>query len=148
MQFDDGEVLQGLDENWTFMGANAMEWACGLVVFLLISLFADSPARAMPFMLLGWILTTTTLAALRRSFPDEERGVRNAVATSCGFPPPGIPLPSSLQPVWSGAPIKKVPDNWKFKQLGFDQIFPSFERQFTEAVELVDPNEKKGKKSK
>ena len=95
MQFDDGEVLQGLDENWTFMGANAMEWACGLVVFLLISLFADSPARAMPFMLVGWILTTTTLAALRRSFPDQERGVRNAVATSCGFPPPGVGVPTS-----------------------------------------------------
>jgi hypothetical protein len=133
MQFDDGEVLQGLDENWTFMGANAMEWACGLVVFLLISLFADSPARAMPFMLLGWILTTTTLASLRRSFPDEERGVRNAVATACGFPPPGIPLPSCLQPVWSGAPAKKINPNTKFVEYGFDKMFPSFERQFEEA---------------
>lgn len=133
MKFDDGEVLQGLDENWTFMGANAMEWACGLVVFLLISLFADSPARAMPFMLLGWILTTTTLAGLRRSFPDQERGVRNAVATACGFPPPGIPLPSALQPLWSGSPKKSVSPGSKYVQLGLDNMFPSFERDFREA---------------
>ena len=137
MQFDDGEVLQGLDENWTFMGGNAMEWACGLVVFLLISLFADSPARAMPFMLVGWILTTTTLAALRRSFPDEERGVRNAVATACGFPPPGIPMPSVLQPVWSGAPVKDLEKYKRLRELGLDKMFPSFERQNEEAVELV-----------
>lgn len=133
MKFDDGEVLQGLDENWTFMGANAMEWACGLVVFLLISLFADSPARAMPFMLLGWVLTTTTLAGLRRSFPDQERGVRNAVSTACGFPPPGIPAPSRLQPIWSGCPVRKVDEKSKFVELGLDKMFPSFERDLRDA---------------
>lgn len=133
MQFDNGEVLQGLDENWTFMGANAMEWACGLVIFLLISLFADSPARAMPFMLLGWILTTTTLASLRKSFPDEERGVRNAVASSCGFPPPGIPAPASMQPVWSGAPARELDPSSRFVELGLDKMLPSFQRQFEEA---------------
>lgn len=135
MQFDDGEVLQGLDEDWTFMGANAMEWACGLVVFVLISLFADSPARAMPFMLLGWVLTTTTLAAMRRGFPDQERGVRNAVCVACGFPPPGIPAPSAMQPVWSGCPVREVRQGTKFVQLGLDKMFPSFERQFTDAEE-------------
>ena len=135
MQFDDGEVLQGLDEDWTFMGANAMEWACGLVVFVLISLFADSPARAMPFMLLGWVLTTTTLAAMRRSFPDQERGVRNAVCVACGFPPPGIPAPSVMQPIWSGSPSRQVRENTKFVQLGLSDMFPSFERQFTDAEE-------------
>ncbi len=138
MQYDNGEVLQGLDEKWTFMGANAMEWACGLVVFILISLFADSPARAMPFMLLGWVLTTTTLAGLRRSFPDQERGVRNAVATACGFPPPGIPAPSSLQPIWSGAPVKQLSESSDFVQLGFDKMFPSFERQLTEAIQPLE----------
>ena len=142
MNYDNGEVLQGLDENWTFMGANAMEWGCGLVVFLLISLFADSPARAMPFMLLGWVLTTTTLAGLRRSFPDQERGVRNAVATACGFPPPGIPAPSVLQPVWSGAPLKELPQNCKFVELGLDQEFQSFQREFSEAYELTSDENK------
>lgn len=135
MRYDDGEVLQGLDEDWTFMGANAMEWACGLVVFVMISLFADSPARAMPFMLLGWVLTTTTLAAMRRSFPDQERGVRNAVCVACGFPPPGIPAPSTMQPVWSGSPLRDLSPNTKFAQLGLEQMFPSFERQYTDAEE-------------
>ena len=138
MRFDDGEVLQGLDENWTFMGANAMEWACGLVVFLLISLFADSPARAMPFMLLGWVLTTVTLAGLRKSFPDEERGVRNAVATACGFPPPGIPMPSALQPIWSGAPLRSIPQKSRFVALGLDDMFSTFERQFTDPQDMQE----------
>ncbi len=136
MQFDSGEVLQGLDEDWSFMGGNAMEWACGLVVFLLISLFADSPARAMPFMLLGWILTTTTLASLRKSFPDQQRGVKNAVCTACGFPPPGIPAPSSLMPFWSGAHSREIDPKSRFVELDLDQMFPSFRRQFEEAEEL------------
>ena len=127
MQFDDGEVLPGLNETWTFMGANAMEWACGLVVFLLISLFASSPARAMPFMLAGWVLTTTTLASLRKSFPDEQRGVRNAIGTACGFPPQDIPKPSSLQPVWSPAPLRAVPEDTKFSKFGLDKLFPGLE---------------------
>lgn len=135
MQFDDGEVLQGLDEDWTFMGANAMEWACGLVVFVIISLFADSPARAMPFMLLGWVLTTTSLAAMRRSFPDQERGVRNAVCSACGFPPPGIPMPSKMQPTWSACPLREPKQSSRFVQIGLDDMFPSFQRQFTEADE-------------
>ncbi len=135
MQFDDGEVLQGLEEEWTFMGANAMEWACGLVVFIMISLFADSPARAMPFMLAGWVLTTTTLAGMRRGFPDEERGVRNAICVACGFPPPGIPTPAALQPVWSPAPLRGLPESAKFNQFGLDEMFPSFRRQFLEADE-------------
>ncbi len=136
MQFDDGEVLQGLEEEWSFMGANAMEWACGLIVFILISLFADSPARAMPFMLAGWVLTTTSLAGMRKSFPDEQRGVRNAIATSCGFPPPGIPMPSALQPIWSGCPTREVKQNSKFVEYGLDQMFGSFEVQYSEADEL------------
>lgn len=136
MQFDDGEVLQGLDEEWSFMGANAMEWACGLVIFILISLFADSPAKAMPFMLAGWILTTTSLAGMRKSFPDEQRGVRNAISTSCGFPPPGIPAPAVLQPIWSGCPSREVKQNSKYTEYGLDQMFPSFELQFSEADEL------------
>ena len=129
MQFDDGEVLPGLNESWTFMGANAMEWACGLVVFLLISLFAESPARAMPFMLAGWVMTTVTLASLRKSFPDEQRGVRNAIGTACGFPPQDIPMPSSMQPVWSPAPLRDVPEDSKFAKLGLGQLFLSYEDQ-------------------
>ena len=127
MQFDDGEVLQGLNETWTFMGANAMEWACGLVVFLMISLFAETPARAMPFMLMGWLVTTTALASLRRGFPDEQRGVRNALCTACGVDPPGIPTPSALQPVWSQCPIKVIGQSERFEDLGLDILFPTVE---------------------
>ena len=89
---DSGDVLPGLDEPWTFMGANAMEWAVGLVVFLLIGSMSRTPASAMPLMMVGWLLTTSTLASTRRLYPDEQRGVRNAVMSACGFPPPGIPL--------------------------------------------------------
>ena len=135
MQYDDGEVLQGLEEDWTFLGAKMMEWACGLVVFLMISLFADSAARAMPFMLLGWILTTVSLAGLRKSFPDEERGVRNCIATACGFPPPSIPMPATMQPVWSGSQLREVPKDSEFYALGLNEMFPSFERQYSEAEE-------------
>lgn len=136
MRYDDGEVLQGLDENWSFMGANAMEWGSALAVFMLISLFADSVARAMPFMLLGGIMTAVTLASMRKSFPDQERGVRNAVSTFFGFPPPGIPMPSKLQPVWSSSPMREIPPRSKFVQLGLSHMFKTFERQYTEASEL------------
>lgn len=138
MRYDDGEVLQGLDENWSFMGANAMEWGCALAVFMLISLFADSVARAMPFMLIGGIVTAVTLASMRKSFPDQERGVRNAVTTFFGFPPPGIPAPSKLQPIWSGSPMREIPAHSKFIQLGLSFMFKTFERQYTDAKGLKE----------
>lgn len=133
MQYDNGEVIQGLDETWTFMGGTVLEWGAGLVVFFIISLFAESPSRAMPFMLMGWIVTVTSLASVRHLHPDQERGVRNAVMTSCGFPPPGIPKPAKLQPVWSGCPILEMPRNKRFMKLGLDHLFPKYDP--TEEVE-------------
>lgn len=127
---DNGEVLQGLNERWTFIGANVIEWACGLVVFMIISLFAETPGRAMPFMLVGWVLTTTSLASLRSSFPDEERGVRNALCAACGFPPVGIPAPASLQPVWSASPVRSLPETSNFVQLDLDLLHPSLMDHF------------------
>lgn len=132
MNYDNGEVLGGLHENWTFLGANAMEWAAGLVVFLLISIFAASPAKAMPFMLAGWVATTTQLALLRHMFPDEERGVRNAVMTACGFCPPDIPPPASLQASWSGAPMSELGNATQFMKLGLDELFPTGQRELEE----------------
>jgi hypothetical protein len=136
MNYDNGEVLPGLNEQWTFMGANAMEWCVGLVVFVMIGSFARTPASAMPFMLGGWVLTTTTLATIRNMFPDQERGVRNAVMTACGFVPPGIPAPSALQPVWSGAPVKELKKEIKFVKLGLNNLFPSFREELLEADEM------------
>ena len=103
------------------------------MAFIIISLFAKSPVRAMPFMLSGAVLTTTTMAALRRGYPDEQRGLRNAILTTCGFGPPDIPAPAALQPVWSGSPLKEIPRDTKFKKIGLDQMFASFERDFTPA---------------
>ena len=135
MQFDNGEVLQDLHKSWTFLGANMMEWASGLVVFLLISLFGESPVRVMPFMLLGCVGTAYSLASLRMMFPDEERGVRNAVMSSLGFKPVDIPAPSNFQPVWSGAPLIELPENWRFTEMGLDQLYPTLEEQLMEEDE-------------
>ena len=131
---DNGEVLQGIEEDWNFMGANVSEWIVGFVAFLIIGQFGVSIARSLPFMLSGWVLATTTLAALRKTYPDEQRGLRNAVLTACGFNPPDIPAPAVLQPVWSGAPVKQVADDSKFKQIGLDKLFPSFQRDLTDAA--------------
>lgn len=133
MQIDNGEVLPGLNENWTFLGANAMEWVSGFMMFLIISLFGATPARSMPFMIGGWIGTTVIMASIRKNFPDEERGVRNALLTTCGLPPPGIPAPAKLQPIWSGCPMRSVPEQSKFAQYGFGQILPSFENDARDA---------------
>jgi len=129
--FDDGEVLPGLDDTWTFMGANAMEWAVGLVVFLMIGSFARTPASAMPAMMTGWIVTTACLASTRRLYPDQERGVRNAVMSSCGFNPTDIPAPAILQPVWSASPLEELSQESNFRHLDLDVLFPSF----TESLE-------------
>ena len=133
MGYDNGEVLQGLNEPWTFVGANVSEWLSGLMMFFVISVFSDSPAKIMPLMLIGWLSTTVTLATIRRMFPDEERGVRNAMLTACGVPPPGIPLPASLQPVWSQCPTRELSEKSKFQLIGLDTLYRSFERNLSEA---------------
>ncbi len=134
MQYDNGEVLPGLNETWTFGGATLVEWGAGFAVFCIISLFGRSPATLMPFMLTGWVTTTWTLASVRRMFPDEERGLRNFLMTSCGIQPFGIPAPSKLQPVWSACPIAGIPKTKRFHALGLSKMFPSFE----EALKPVD----------
>ena len=137
MEFDDGEVLPGLNENWTFLGATIFEWALGIVVFVMISIFAP-PGRTgvmVPFMLLGWVATTYSFASVRQLFPDEERGVANTVMTYCGFEPLAIPAPSALQPIWSGAPVKELKDKSKYLEVGLDALFPIFDEQ------LIDDEE-------
>ena len=136
MQYDNGDVLPRLNEPLTFMGANPMEWGCGLMVFFIISLFGSSPARLMPFMLAGWLGTTIGMATSRNLFPDQERGLRNAILTYCGFPPPQIPAPSVLQPVWSSAPVRALPESSAFRKLHLETIFPTMERDFTEDYDI------------
>lgn len=129
MHYDNGEVLPGLNESWTFMGANALEWASGLMVFVLLSLLGRSAATMMPLMLAGWVGTTVGLASIRRVFPDEERGLRNYLSTICGVCPIGLPAPSRLQPIWSGCPLQKLEDTTRFARLGLSQMFPSHEER-------------------
>ena len=119
---DSGDVIPGLNEDWTFGGCKAMEWMAGLMMALMLGTGLEKPANYMPFLVLVWIGTTLGLAALRKRFPDEERGVRNLVMASCGFEPIGIPAPARLQPIWSGAPLRSLKENCLFQQLELDQV--------------------------
>ncbi|MCC6934034.1 MAG: hypothetical protein IT292_12420 [Deltaproteobacteria bacterium] len=134
MEFDDGEVLPGLNEKWTFFGATAFEWAIGLVSFMMPSIFAPNGKIGVmiPFMLIAWVLTTYSFASLRQLYPDEERGVSNSFMTACGFEPVNIPSPAKLQPYWSAAPIKELDKESRFVAVDLDKMFPSFEDQLRE----------------
>ena len=132
---DSGDVIQGLDDQWTFMGARMFEWIAGFATFMIISNFFISRSSAMPFMLGGWFGTTLMVAHFRKKFPDEERGIRNGVLTYFGLPSPGIPAPSLLKTFWSGAPVKSLPEECGFIRAGLDKRFPSFVRDL-EQVEI------------
>ena len=120
---DNGEVIPGLNEDWTFAGCKAMEWAAGFVMMLVFSeLFFTKPAKQMPYLMTVWMMTTLTLASVRRQFPDEERGLRNYLMTALGFCPPYIPAPARLQPLWSGAPMRKMDEKNKLVSLGLDKV--------------------------
>ncbi|HMO02720.1 MAG TPA: hypothetical protein PKD37_07080 [Oligoflexia bacterium] len=122
---DNGEEIPGLNEDWNFAGAKAFEWLAGLVMMLLFGeIFTSNMGRAMPLLIMVMIGTTLGLAALRRQFPDEERGVRNLCMVAMGFAPPGIPKPAALQPIWSGAPVREVNENSLFYKVKLSEIFP------------------------
>ncbi len=114
---DSGDVIPCLNEDWTFAGCKLMEWMAGLMMALLASTACAKPANAMPFLVLIMIGSTLVIATLRKRFPDEERGVRNLAMVSLGFEPVGIPAPSKLQPVWSGAPVRQLSEKSLFRQL-------------------------------
>jgi hypothetical protein len=119
---DNGDVIPGLNEDWTFAGCKPMEWMSGLVLSFLVSTAFDKPAHYMPLLVLIWIGSSLSLGAARRKFPDEERGVRNMCMAACGFEPPGIPAPASLQPRWSGAPLRQLSDQKLFTQLHLGEV--------------------------
>jgi hypothetical protein len=122
MIMDSGDVIPGLNEDWTFAGARPAEWMAGFMTSFLAANMVDKPAQWMPILVMIWIGTTLGFALLRKKFPDEERGVRNIAMVTFGFEPPGIPAPSKLQPLWSGAPIKAVKDDCLYAQLGLDEL--------------------------
>jgi hypothetical protein len=138
---DSGETIPGLNEDWTFAGAKAVEWMAGFVMLILCSeAFFDKPARAAPILVCIMIGTALGLALLRRSFPDEERGLRNYFMTMCGFEPPDIPCPANLQPTWSGAPMREMEKEKIFMQLQLDQLFPTTCHSGEENDTIKSPN--------
>jgi hypothetical protein len=124
---DNGEVIPGLDEGWTFAGARPMEWGSGLVMGMSAQelLFTGSPAATMPYFLGILVGTTLLLRSLRKSFPDEEKGVANYCMAQLGIEPPSIPPPAQLQPLWSGTPLQTMSENKEFVELGLMNIFPN-----------------------
>lgn len=122
---DNGEVIPGLNEDWTFCGAKMFEWIAGFMMLILASEFlVEKPAKQAPILVCIMIGTTLGLALCRRSFADEERGMRNACMTALGMAPPGIPAPAFIQPVWSGAPLREMDEKLQFMELGLDKVFP------------------------
>ncbi len=128
---DNGEVIPGLNEDWMLAGAKLSEWVCGFMAFIICSevIFTDKMARSMPLLLLVGAFTVFSMAALRRTFPDEERGIRNAAMTAVGVEPPGIPTPAALQPIWSGAPVRQLKATSKFRRYGLDLVFDGTKRE-------------------
>ncbi|MCB9030752.1 MAG: hypothetical protein H6619_06840 [Deltaproteobacteria bacterium] len=119
---DNGEVIVALNEDWSFAGATLPEWMSGFITFILASELTEKVSRSMPLLMLLWLATTFLLASLRKSFPDEDRGLRNFITTLMGFPPPGLPAASKLQPVWSGSPIRGLSERKQYEVLQLDQV--------------------------
>jgi hypothetical protein len=127
---DDGYVIPRLNENWNFIGATPMEWCCGLVAGILFQeLFLANMGRNMPLILLVMVGTPMLLATLRKTFPDEERGLRNYCMVRMGFQPPDIPAPAIMQPVWSGMPMRDMDDMSQYQILGLDEVFYQLEER-------------------
>lgn len=120
---DDGYVIPGLNDDWQFLGAKVTEWSAGFVMFMMCSTLVTKIATAMPLLLLAWAATTISMAAVRRQFPDEEAGMRNYFMSSVGVPPPGIPAPAVIQPIWSGAPLRTLAAETEYSYLDLDDIF-------------------------
>ncbi len=121
---DSGFVIPGLNEEWTLLGAKLNEWICGVAAFLLAGVtIVPKISTSMPLLLIVLFATAMGLGAARRSFPDETKGLRNFCFMLVGAHPPGIPAPSSMQPVWSGTPSAELSEKHEFVQLGLDQIF-------------------------
>lgn len=130
---DSGEVIPGLNEGWNFLGARVTEWSAGLIMALLIgSAFQMNPAKTMP--ILGFIFGGVTfgLASMRRAFPDEEKGLANYFMCLIGFPPPTIPKPAMLQPIWSGAPIKEISEHKDYSYLNLEEMFDLIDKERAE----------------
>jgi hypothetical protein len=122
---DNGEEIQGLGEGWTFLGAKISEWCAGIAMFLIVGevFFKGRMNLGIPFMALAGVGTALSLVRLRKTFPDEERGVINHFCVMFGFSPPGLPTPSEFRQHWSGVPAGKLSEQSEFVRLGLHEVF-------------------------
>jgi hypothetical protein len=122
---DNGEEIVGLNEDWTFLGANFAEWIGGFCACLIVGevFFKGKINVGMPMMLISCIGTALFLSRVRKLFPDEHRGLRNSVMVGLGFTPPGIPKPAIFQRDWSGTPIHELDKDSLFRQIGLYEKF-------------------------
>jgi hypothetical protein len=119
---DNGEEIQGLDEEWTLAGAELFEWGAGFVMCMVASeLFHLKGGANAPIFMIILIGTTLGMAAMRRKFPDGKRGLRNKCMESMGLPPPGLPAPARIQPRWSGAPLREPETKTFFHKLNLEE---------------------------
>ena len=120
---DNGEEIPGLNESWSFLGAGPMEWIGGASMSMVIyEMFISKVAYGIAVLLLGAVITAVILAHVKKQFLDAERGIRNYLCTLLGFAPPGIPAPSSIQPVWSGAPMRGLKEGKPFMALNLEEV--------------------------
>jgi hypothetical protein len=122
---DNGEEIQGLEEGWTFLGAKISEWCAGIAVFVMIGevFFKGRMNSGIPIMAICGVGTAIALTRLRKTFPDEEKGVVNHFCVLFGFTPPGVPTPAELQDHWSGTPCAKLDADCEFVKLGLHDVF-------------------------
>ena len=121
---DNGEEIPLLNESWTFAGMKLNELMVGFMVMLMIMAISGAKAPSvMPIVFIAGVFSSFSAAALRRQFPDEERGVRNFCMVYMGFAPPGIPTPSTLQPFWSSGRVRTLKESTRYMELGLDEIF-------------------------
>lgn len=128
---DNGEVIPNLDKPWEFLMARIHEWLSGMIFALIVNeIFLTDAINAMPLIFGIMVLSTYGLASARLKFPDGTRGFVNWCSVKIvGKAPTSIPAPSELQPVWSGAPIRRLKENTLFMQLGFDEFFLEKKKQ-------------------
>ncbi len=120
---DDGYVIPRLNEEWTFAGATVMEWCSGVVSAMMFhEIFTDGKANSVPLVVMIMMAVPVCLSTLRKTFPDEERGLRNYLMVCCGAMPPDLPPCSKFQPMWSGMPIRELNANREFVQLGLEEV--------------------------
>jgi hypothetical protein len=120
---DNGEVIPGLDEDWTLGGANLLEWMAGFMALIIASevIIPGKMTKNMPVLMAIWVGVTFGLAMLRKMYPDGQRGLMNRAMVLVGLCPPGLAPPAELQPFWSGFPATELGERCKLRELGIDQ---------------------------